>query len=431
VSASLQAPGRGELQKLGDSSGDGSVTTSVRGSATPIWRQSGMPSLLWMTFTGFSGFAVLLPVAPLWALRGGASIGGSGLVNGVLLLFTVLTQLLVSRALRRFDRRLVLVAGMTLLGLSAALYVVSDAIVPVLLLSAVRGIGFGVLTVTGSSAVAALVGSERRGEAIGLYGLTIAVPMLVLLPAGPWLASNVGFPLVFLIGALPLLGIPAAWGVADSLGATARATNPPPASGSGEPDGSAWSVYRRLLRPAALLLSVTFAGGAVTTFTPQMVPRESLATTGLLVLSVLAALCRWRAGRLADRFGAQPFLGPSMLLSVVGIVLVAFSIGDSNGTVAWPFLLGMALLGLSYGALQNLTLVVSFASVSPHDHDRASAAWNIGFDAGTALGSVTVGLLATAASFGSALWAVACLLLVALPIAVKAPGRRGARSSQG
>ena len=68
---------------------------SVRGS---IWRQPGMPALVVMTTAGFSGYAVLLTIAPLWAVHGGASTAGSGLVNGVLLTFTVLTQLLVPRA---------------------------------------------------------------------------------------------------------------------------------------------------------------------------------------------------------------------------------------------------------------------------------------------------------------------------------------------
>ena len=54
-----------------------------------------MPSLLLATFLGFSGFAVLMPVAPLWAVHGGADEGGAGLVNGVLLLVTVLTQFTV------------------------------------------------------------------------------------------------------------------------------------------------------------------------------------------------------------------------------------------------------------------------------------------------------------------------------------------------
>src|SRR5699024_2096636 len=53
-----------------------------------VWTRPGMPLLLTATFLGFAGFAVLMPVAPLWAVRGGAGEGGAGLVNGALLLFT-------------------------------------------------------------------------------------------------------------------------------------------------------------------------------------------------------------------------------------------------------------------------------------------------------------------------------------------------------
>jgi len=65
----------------------------------------------------------------------------------------------------------------------------SDGLAAILGLSALRGVGFGILTVTGSAAVAALVDPRRRGEAIGVYGLAVAIPNLVLLPAGPWIAE--------------------------------------------------------------------------------------------------------------------------------------------------------------------------------------------------------------------------------------------------
>src|SRR5688500_9281529 len=158
-----------------------------------------MPPLVVMTCAGFSGYALLLTVAPLWAVHGGATTAGSGLVNGVLLLFTVLTQLLVPRALRRFGWGQVLTVGLVLLGVPGVLFSLSDELGPVLALSAVRGIGFGVLTVTGSAAVAALVGVERRGEAIGAYGLAVAAPNLVLLPAGPWIAESFGYSAVFVL----------------------------------------------------------------------------------------------------------------------------------------------------------------------------------------------------------------------------------------
>src|SRR5690625_7865198 len=85
-----------------------------------------MPLLVAMTLLGFSGYAALLPVAPLWAVHGGAGSMGAGLVNGVLMLFTVLTQLVVPASLRRFGWAPVLAAGMLLLGLPAAAFALSE-----------------------------------------------------------------------------------------------------------------------------------------------------------------------------------------------------------------------------------------------------------------------------------------------------------------
>lgn len=379
-----------------------------------------MRSLVVMTFAGFSGYAVLLPVAPLWALNGGAGTGGSGLVNGVLLLFTVLTQLLVPSALRRFGWGPVLTAGMVLLGVPAALYALSDALGPVLVLSAVRGVGFGVLTVTGSAAAAALVGTDRRGEAIGVYGLAVALPNLVLLPAGPWVAEHVGFWVIFLVSALPLAGIPAALRLAGELHGgfpellhLSRGT-----AASTDPQGAA---YRRLVRPTVLLASVTLAGGAALTFAPQMADGELLGAAGLFVMGFVSAAGRWRVGPLADRYGVQPFLGPLVVVTTVGAGLVAWSVTDADDTHPGLFLVGLVVLGVAYGALQNLTLVAAFAVVSRRHHNLASAVWNVGFDAGTAFGSVTVGLIAQQASFTTAFVVVACLAAAVLPLAVIRP----------
>ena len=388
-----------------------------------------MRPLVAMTFLGFCGYAVLLPVAPLWAVHGGADTGESGLVNGVLLLFTVLTQLLVPPALRRYGWGPVLAAGMVLLGIPAAAYALSDGLGPVLVLSALRGVGFGVLTVTGSAAVAALVGTERRGEAIGTYGLAVALPNLVLLPAGPWLAEQVGFGVVFALSALPLLGIPPALRLAATLhqGAPDLLHLGHERRDPADPESAA---YRPLLRPTLLLLSVTLAGGAVITFAPQMVADDLIATAGLFVMGVVAALGRWRAGILADRRGAQPFLGPLVLLTGGGMALVAWSVADPARTRTTAFLAAMVLVGLAYGALQNLTLVVAFASVSRRHHNLASAVWNVGFDAGTAIGSVAVGAIAVRTSFGPAFWMVAGAAVAVLPLAVRSP-RSGAAVPSG
>ncbi|WP_322919782.1 MFS transporter [Nocardioides renjunii] len=390
---------------------------SARG---PIWREPGMAPLVVMTCAGFSGYAVLLTVAPLWAVDGGATTAGSGLVNGVLLLFTVLTQLFVPRALRRFGWGPVLAVGLVLLGVPGVLLSLSNELGVVLGLSAVRGIGFGVLTVTGSAAVAALVDPRRRGEAIGTYGLAVAVPNLVLLPAGPWIAESFGYWVTFAVSALPLAGIPAALRLASALRLSAPDLHPG-TSASPDPNDPESAAYRRLLRPMLLLLAVTLAGGAVITFTPQMVDSPSVAAGGLLLMGLAAALSRWRVGVLADRYGARRFLVPLVPLTGVGMALVSWSVADSDGVRVGSFLVAMLLVGLSYGGLQNLTLVVSFTAVSRRHHNLASAVWNVGFDAGTALGSVAVGVIAELTSFATAFLVAGALAVATLPLALQRP----------
>jgi MFS family permease len=379
-----------------------------------------MAPLVVMTCAGFSGYAVLLTVAPLWAVEGGATTAGSGLVNGVLLLFTVLTQLLVPRALRSFGWGPVLAVGLGLLGVPGVLLSLSDGLGVVLGLSAVRGVGFGVLTVTGSAAVAALVDAKRRGEAIGAYGLAVAVPNLVLLPAGPWIAESVGYWVAFTLSALPLAGIPAALRLASALRLSAPDLHPG-MTASPDPRDPESAAYRRLLRPMLLLLAVTLAGGAVITFTPQMVDSPSVAAGGLLLMGLSAALSRWRVGVYADRYGAQRFLVPLVPLTGVGMALVSWSVADSEGVRVGSFLVAMLLVGLCYGGLQNLTLVISFTAVSRRHHNLASAVWNVGFDAGTALGSVAVGLIAELTSFATAFLLAGVIAVATLPLALQRP----------
>lgn len=397
------------------------------GQRVPVWRLPGMASLVVVSVTGFAGYAALLPVAPLWAVHGGANEAGAGLVNGLLLLATIATQLFVPTLLRRRGWRITLVAGMVLLGLPAVLYSASDALGPVLALSAVRGAGFGVLTVTGSAAAGLLAPAARRGEAIGVYGLAVAVPNLVLLPVGPLIAESLGFPVVFVLSAAPLLGVPAAVGLARAVealaavGAVEEHAVDPAASGPARASGRGWAAYGRLLRPTIVLLGVTLAGGALLTFTPQMVDSPLLTTAGLFVMGLVAALARWRAGLLADRHGAARFVWPLILVGAAGMVVVALAVRDP-ATASLAFLAGMVLVGLAYGALQNLTLVQAFAAVPRGGHNLASAVWNVGFDAGTAIGSVLVGALAVRSSFTLGLLVAGAVTLATLPLAVV--GRR-------
>jgi len=372
-----------------------------------------MPALVLVSVTGFSGYAALLAVAPAWAVHGGATEAGAGLVNGALLLATVCTQLFVPRLVRAYGTARVVIAGLVLMGLAAPAYALSDALGPILAWSAVRGAGFGILTVMGSTIVAQLVPADRRGEAIGVYGLAVAVPNLLLLPGSVVVVERFGFGWAFAVAALPLLGVPAA----VALGHRLPAEEP---FRDGDDIGTDRRTVVALLRPTLILFAVTMGGGALLTFAPQLGVDATEAAITLLVFGVGTALSRWLVGSLADRYGAQRFLAPLLVLCATGLSLCGWAVvrGDALLLIA-----GALVVGPAYGALQNLTLVIAFAQVSAQRIPTASAVWNIGFDAGTASGSVLVGAIAAASSFGVAFAVLAGTVVAALAL-IRLPATR-------
>ncbi|MUL82701.1 MFS transporter [Mycobacterium sp. CBMA247] len=347
-----------------------------------------MPALLACTALGFTGIALLLPVAPMWAVRIGADNLGAGVVNSVLMLCTVIAQLLVGRLLRRAGWAVTLALGLVLLGAPAMLHPLTSSLWQVLLLAALRGLGFGVLTVCGVSGIAGLIPQERRGRAIGAYGLAIAAPQFVLIPLAPWLAENIGYRLVFVLAAAPLLGVPLAF------------TRPAPILVH-EPHSDRLGGISGLVGPIAALVVITAAGGGILTFAPQL-GGAATAFAALLGLTGSTALARWLIGGVADRHGPARFIAPMLGVGAVGLAVIAVGIGVGLIMGAVLVVLGCVLLGVAYGALQNLTLVQAFAVTGEHARGAVSVAWNVGFDAGTGLGSLAVGALATSFSFQTA-----------------------------
>src|SRR6201985_711246 len=141
-----------------------------------------MPWLIGAATLWFSGYALLVSVAPLWAIRGGSGSLGAGLVTGVMMACTVLAQLSMRRLLPSLGWRWTLVLGSGLLGLPALGHLATDRLWPVTALAALRGLGFGVVPVCGATAVAALAEPGRRGRAIGALGLASAAPQFALVP---------------------------------------------------------------------------------------------------------------------------------------------------------------------------------------------------------------------------------------------------------
>lgn len=379
-----------------------------------VLRSPGIPHLLTVGAFCFAGLALLLPVSPAWAVAGGADEFGAGLVTAVLMTATVLAQLCVRTTLRTIGWPRTLALGALLLGLPALLQSLSDHLLAILLTTALRGAGFGIVTVCGATAAAALAPRGRQGAAIGLYGLAVALPQVALTPAAPWLMGTFALPAIVACGVLPVLALP--WTRSLGRAVEARTDAPPAEDGRIEHPDPTTTVLRRILLPLTVLLLVTAAGGAVLTFAPQFTSTPTLAATGLLALTATAALARWGCGELADRIAPRPVTALLAATACAGLALIALAVRADGGAIL-ALLTGLLLLGAAYGGLQSITLVQAFDLAGAENRHVTSVAWNIGYDAGTGLGSLALGLAAQAATF-SAGFTVMSVVMAATVLAV-------------
>lgn len=398
--------------------------------AGPLWRLPGIRRLVVVTGVGFVGFAATLAALPWWALQGGASLSSAGLVTTAMLLATVCTQATVPAIVRRFGSGRSLAAGLVALGAPAPLLALTSDLAPLLAISAVRGTGFALLTVVGSTLTWTLSPRGRHGEAAGLYGLAIGLTGVVVVPGAVAVAQNLAFWPVVVLATMPVLAVPAALRMARDEDAARADPGPEQAAAPGGVPRHGAAVVAVLL-PCLVLLVVTLAGSGVVTFLPIERPTGLLAPAALLLFGATSAVARWRAGLLADRHGTALLLPGSTVLTALGLGGLAFALGVGADVV---LLVTAAVCGVGYGAVQNLTLVSSFARVGPADTPTASAVWNLAFDGGTAIGAVAVGALAVgvgpvaagSGGGGSGIPAAlgVCALLVLLAVVPAVPGGR-------
>jgi MFS family permease len=390
------------------------MTTATRpeqapGTRTPGERLLTRPLLMRFAITlGASiSFYLLLSVVPLYAISVGAGQNAAGVATGVLMLTTVAGELLTPRLTARYGYRLMLVAGLILLGAPLLVLTAPASLATVIAVCAVRGLGFAITVVAGGAVTAALIPPGRRGVGLALAGVVSGVPGLIALPLGVWLIGRIGYPAVFAAGAVAALA---------ALAAVPGLPGGRPASGhkpAAEPPLGVVAALRTpaLLRPAIVFAAITMAAGIIVTFVPLAVTggSGSVAVLALFAQPAAATLSRCLAGRHGDRHGPARLLIPGLVAAALGMLLLALT------SVPAAVIAGSLVFGLGFGVAQNASLSVMYERVPASGYDAVSALWNLSYDAGMGLGAAGFGLVAglTGYPLGFAVIAVAMLIAVA------------------
>jgi MFS family permease len=165
------------------------------------------------------------------------------------------------------------------------------------------------------------------------------------------------------------------------------------------------------LRLPLIFAAATIAAGVLDSFLPlaKGIP-TNLASAALLVQAITATLSRWQAGKHGDRYGHARLLIPALAVAALGMATMMLL-----GSPAVIFA-GMVLFGAGFGVIENATFALLIEQLP---EARASALWNLAYDAGYGAGPAIFGLICVRTGYPAAFALTGTLILAAVPAALR------------
>lgn len=373
------------------------------------------PAGLYLTFASnlffFAGFQWTFATLPVYIQEIGGRSSQIGLAYGLFSLSAVVVRPAVGRLVDRWGRKPMLLAGAAIFSLAPALYAAFPSLWPFLAIRVLHGFGIAAFTTAYTAFVADLAPQARRGEAIGLSGVT----------------NNFGMLFAPVLGGL----VAAEWGYAHHFWASAGITVlsvllllpvREPRRGPSTPAGDHKLRDMARLQPVAVasfgITGLAVAYGAILSFLAPFADEHGLGAAGgyfsaFALAMMIAQAC---AGWLSDRTGRRAVAVPGMILVVAAMVTLALAKTEAS------LLLSGAVFGLSWGLARAGVDTAVVDAVSAEARGTAVGFLYTCFDIGVGVGSFGLGVLAQAQSYVAAFYAAASWAMVTL--AAYVAGRR-------
>jgi MFS family permease len=361
-------------------------------------------------FLGYLGLTSVIPVLPGFVRD---RYHATNLVVGVVVTATALTALLVrpvaGTLADRHGYRLVMQAGAALLAAGGAGYFLPIGLPGLVADRLLLGVGEAALFTGGAAWTVSLAPRDRRGQLIGLYGVSMWGGISLGTFLGATL-SRVGYPQVWAFSlAAPLVGL----ALLSMVPAPAR--NPLPGKRPG-----------LLLRPAALpgtALALGAAGYAgLAAFVVLHLQARGI-HSGVAVLSCFSAVyggTRLVIGRLPDKLGPRRVAAASGIGEAVGLVIIAAA---PNLAVA---LIGSVVLGAGFSLLHPSLALMVMNRTDPAHQGAALGAYTSFWDLGLAVWGPLTGVVASGFGYPAVFVAGAVAAVAAAALALVASADRTA-----
>lgn len=357
----------------------------------------------------FAAIGAVLPILPRY-VHGplGAGDVAVGVVVGAFAFTAVVGRPIGGRLADGRGRRAIVVAGLLLSALGGALYFLPFGVPGLVLARLVLGVGDGWVFTAGATWIVDLAPPERRGQAIGIFGLSIWGG----LAAGPVLGELIydvgGYDAVWAFAAVaPAAGALLARRVRDPWVPVPRAQRPP-----------APLLPREVRLPGLALALANVGYGAVAGFLVLHLADRGIGHGAAAFTAFAAAVvfARLALGGLPDRVGPQITAFGAFLAETVGLVLI----GSAHVWVVAAA--GAVVMGLGFSLLFPSLALIVMNRTGEAARGTAMGAFTAFFDVGVGIGAPLAGAVAALAGYPAAFYVAAGCALAGAALGAFGPG---------
>lgn len=335
-------------------------------------------------FLGYAGLTAAVPVLPGFAKdRLGAEDFTVGLVVTVTGITALLTRPIVGGLADRYGHRRLMMAGALVVSAGGWAYFVSDGLGALVADRLLLGVGEAALFTAGSVWTVTLAPRDRRGQLIGLYGVSMWGGISVGTLAGG-LLRDAGYNAVWAFCAgMPLAGMV----LIAMVPAQAR-----PAAQVAAGERRLWANLQ--LRPALIPgtgLALAAAGYAGLASFVVLYLKSRGIPDGVLVLSVFSAVyagTRFFIGRLPDKLGPRRVAAWSGAGEALGLIIIAIA-PDLPVAIA-----GSVVMGTGFSLLHPSFALEVVNRAEPARQGAALGAYTSFWDLGLSVWGPVAGVVA-------------------------------------
>jgi MFS family permease len=335
----------------------------------------------------FTAVGVLLPALPRYVEGplGGGNIA-VGLVVGAFSLSAFFLRPWAGAVGDRRGRRILMVVGASVFGLSVVGYLVATSIPLLVAMRILTGVGEALFFVGALSANVDLAPPERRGEAFSFASLALYIGI----GAGPFLSELVIDQVGFRAAWLTAIGLA---GVAVVL--TLRLPRMVPAAEEAA-EGRHRLIHRGGILPGLVLLATVWGMAGFLAFVPLYALDLGMDGAGpvLGLFSGIVVLIRSVGARIPDRLGSARATRISLTLSTVGLATVGLWRTPAG------LVIGTGVMAVGVALFTPALFALAVERVPPNERGSVVGTTSAFLDLAFGLGPATLGFVAAAVGRG-------------------------------